>query len=55
MESGGYDATFVEDVADYLKCMICHLVLRNPVMLIDCGHRLCNSCYESMKKHATER
>ena len=51
----GYDATFIEDVADYLKCIICQLVLRNPVLMVECGHRLCSGCFNRMKKHAADR
>ena len=52
METAGHDANFVEDVPDYLTCVICQLTLRNPVFIINCGHRLCKPCFESMKEHA---
>ena len=40
------------DVADYLKCMVCHLVVREPVLLVECGHRFCKMCFENVKQHA---
>ena len=50
----GYDATFVEEVPGLYKCIVCHLVLRDPVLLAACGHRLCSGCFERMKKHAAD-
>lgn len=55
MECGGYEANFVEEPLDYLKCVICHLALRNPLMFIDCGHRVCHICFDQMQKYATQR
>ena len=51
----GYDVEFVDEVPDLYKCIVCHLVLRDPVMLIQCGHRFCLGCFQSLKKHAEDR
>ena len=49
--SGGFTATFVDEVADYLKCKICMMVLKDPLMIVDCGHKFCTSCFNTMKSH----
>ena len=40
---GGFDANFVEPVADRLTCPICHLALQEP-RLTQCGHQFCFGC-----------
>ena len=50
----GYDATFVSEVADELRCVICHLVLREPVQIMACGHRFCAQCFQRMKHHSQQ-
>lgn len=30
----GYDFDFVDDVSDELICVVCHLVLKEPVQLV---------------------
>ena len=50
----GYDVNFIDNLPDYLTCVICDLALRNPVMLVNCGHRICNPCFEKMKEHAAK-
>jgi len=50
----GYDATFVEEVREEWKCTICHLVLRDPVQIVACGHCFCSPCYQRMKEHAQQ-
>ena len=42
-EERGFDAVFVETVADRFLCPICFLVLREP-KLTDCGHHFCANC-----------
>lgn len=51
----GYDFDFVDDVSDELICVVCHLVLKEPVQLVQCGHRLCKSCFNQMKTYADDR
>ncbi|XP_066933486.1 TNF receptor-associated factor 4-like [Clytia hemisphaerica] len=29
---------------DDITCAICHLILRDPVQAVDCGHRFCKNC-----------
>ncbi len=41
---GGYVATFVEDIDDEFKCIVCLEVLRDPRQIIPCGHRFCETC-----------
>ena len=41
----GYHEEFVSEVEDDLRCLICHLPLKEPV-LTRCGHRFCKECIE---------
>jgi len=50
-QSGGYDYKFMVEPSEDFICTLCHLVLKNPLQLEDCGHIFCKSCYESMKSH----
>ena len=47
----GYDANFVEEVPEHLKCSICCMVLKDAVQLAACGHRYCKLCFEQMANH----
>merc|ERR1711962_550460 len=53
-EEYGYDATFVEKPQEIYICTVCHLVLRNPVMIMQCGHRYCGPCFERLKTHSQQ-
>ncbi|XP_062508315.1 TNF receptor-associated factor 6-like [Corticium candelabrum] len=46
-EERGFDAVFVETVADRFLCPICFLVLREP-KLTDCGHHFCANCFADL-------
>jgi len=49
--SGGFDVEFVDETkTDTITCNICHLILREPVQGIPCGHRFCGSCIEKFHK-----
>ena len=52
-EQGGYDLSFVAEVPDYLQCVVCQLVLRDPVLIIACGHRFCGQCFRQLQARAT--
>ena len=47
---GGYDVEFVEPLKDDYVCVICLLVLREPIQIESCGHRLCKICYTKICK-----
>jgi len=50
----GYDESlFISDAPDYFHCVICTLVLRDPVQILSCGHKMCAICFEKIKVHAT--
>lgn len=51
----GYDANFVENVNDLFKCGVCFLVMKEPVQVIECGHKFCKTCYEHLKIHSLNR
>ena len=49
---GGFDANFVEPLADRLTCPICHLALQEP-QLTRCGHQSCFECLRPLIRDAT--
>ena len=52
-EQCGYDdSMFTTDTPEYLHCVICTLVLRDPLMIISCGHKFCSPCFARIKSHA---
>ena len=51
----GYNFDFVSDFSDELICVACHLVLKELVQFVQCGHRLCKSCFNQMKTYADGR
>ena len=48
----GYDEEFLDIPPDYLKCIICCLVLRDPIQIMRCGHRYCSACYQQIRKYS---
>ena len=48
-EQYGFDANFISDVPEHFKCVMCHLVLRKPIQIMECGHRFCAPCFERVK------
>ncbi|XP_065674876.1 TNF receptor-associated factor 5-like isoform X1 [Hydra vulgaris] len=46
---GGYNAHFLQELLDEYECPVCQMVLREPILTV-CGHRLCLSCSEEMRK-----
>ena len=52
---GGYDVDFVEEVPDEFLCCVCHLTLKEPVQIENCGHRLCKVCFRQMKERTERR
>ncbi|XP_065681169.1 TNF receptor-associated factor 6-A isoform X3 [Hydra vulgaris] len=46
---GGYNAQFLHELLDDYECPVCSMALREPVLTL-CGHRLCFSCSEEIKK-----
>ena len=47
--AGGYDAHFVDPLADRFSCPICQLALRDPIVT-DCGHQFCQECVQPLKE-----
>ena len=48
----GYEpSVFLEEPAEYFTCAICTLVLDEPVMIVNCGHKFCNKCFERLREH----
>lgn len=52
---GGFDAEFIEAIPDDLTCIVCHLALKDPVQIAECGHRFCSICFVQIKTYAIER
>ena len=50
----GLEATFVSDIPEYLTCAACKLVLRDPLQISKCGHKLCSPCFERLKTYSRE-
>ena len=48
----GYHVDFVTAPPDYLRCMICQLVLRDPVQIMTCGHHYCQHCFQRVKGYS---
>ena len=55
LTESGYDFLFVNDVSDELICVVCHLVLKELLQLVQCGHRLCKSCFHQIKTYGDDR
>jgi len=51
MDCGGYESNFLEDPSEIFKCVVCHLVLKEPFMLVECGHRVCKGCFKQIIRH----
>ena len=49
-EIGGYEAEFVTTLPSEYECPICQLAYRDPVQLEECGHRLCYSCLQELRR-----
>jgi len=47
---GGYDHKFVSTPHDRFVCKICDLPCRDPHLTVCCGHNLCKSCLDNVKK-----
>ena len=49
---------FISDISlisDYILCVDCHLVLRDPVTVPPCNHKYCSPCFNRIKTRAKER
>ena len=45
----GFSLQNKESLDSVYICSHCLLLLRDPVQLIDCGHRLCQSCADELE------
>eukprot|EP00117_Sycon_ciliatum_P037806 scpid37607/ scgid28201/ RING finger protein 151 len=44
-EMGGFDENvFTTPVDQHYQCSICQMVLRNPMLVVACGHQFCHQC-----------
>ncbi|XP_065681129.1 TNF receptor-associated factor 5-like isoform X3 [Hydra vulgaris] len=46
---GGYDAPFLNDFIEDYECPVCKMAFCEPIQT-QCGHRLCLTCSEEIKK-----
>ena len=52
----GYETSlFLEDPPDYFTCAICTFVLDQPVMIVNCGHKFCEKCFERLREHCEKK
>jgi hypothetical protein len=45
----GYIVRNTNDISERYNCEFCTFILREPIQLTECGHRLCKSCIEIQK------
>lgn len=49
----GYQLKILADKSQNIKeeliCIICHLILRAPILGLPCGHYLCKACYDKLE------
>lgn len=45
---GGYDYEFTSDVPEEFRCPKCCFPIKDPVQSVQCGHRFCSICVESL-------
>jgi hypothetical protein len=45
----GYRSQNQESLNSVYICPLCLFILRDPVQLTDCGHRICQSCADEDK------
>lgn len=49
-QQGGHDPEiFLKTAPDRLLCPVCCMVMREPLLVVECGHHFCMSCLESVK------
>jgi hypothetical protein len=53
MSEYGYEVTFVSGTPDYLQCPLCHLVMREPLLIVNCGHKFCGPCFRRLREKTT--
>ena len=46
---GGFDTDIFLQSIDEFTCSICHGVVRDPKIVVSCGHLFCTSCIESIE------
>lgn len=50
-EMGIQAERFVNEVPQDVHCILCTLVLGDPIEVIKCGHFVCNDCWENWKEN----
>ena len=53
--AGGYDLDFVDTALEEFSCCVCHLTLKEPVKIENCGYQSCELCFSQMKDQAERR
>ncbi|KXJ17712.1 TNF receptor-associated factor 4 [Exaiptasia diaphana] len=51
----GYEAKFVNAVDKCFECPVCLTVLRDPVQVTPCGHRVCKTCIQPILRNKRPR
>ena len=49
----GHEEEFVSETPSYLCCAVCLLVLRDPQLVVSCGHKFCRPCFDRLKERTT--
>ena len=47
-------SSFVSETHDYLECPLCRLLMRDPIMIVTCGHKFCGPCFRRLGEKTAE-
>lgn len=50
----GYEVDDITKISEKYRCIICSLVIRDPIQLTECGHRSCRECIQNQASLDTE-
>lgn len=42
----GFSVFDIEKIDPRFKCLFCELVIKEPIQLVECGHRVCRGCFD---------
>ncbi|CAF1034674.1 unnamed protein product [Adineta ricciae] len=42
----GFNVFGIETIDSRFKCLFCDFVIKEPIQLVECGHRICRGCFD---------